>query len=76
MNFLDRAIGWFSPAAGVRRAHARKVLQRSYQGAENNRLTNHKRPKNQSADQELLGPHGADSLRAWARALVRDNAYA
>jgi len=76
MNFLDRAIGWFSPAAGVRRAHARKVLERSFQGAESSRLTNNKRPKNQSADQELLGPFGADSVRAWARALVRDNAYA
>lgn len=61
--------------AGLRRAQARRVL-RSYQGAEANRLTNHKRPKNQAADSELLGPFGADALRAWARALVRDNAYA
>ena len=75
MNLLDRAIGYFSPTAGLKRAHSRKVL-RSYQGAEANRLTNHKKPKNQSADQEMLGPFGADSLRAWARALVRDNAYA
>lgn len=49
---------------------------RTYQGAESNRLTANKRPKNQSADQELLGPYGADSMRAWARMLVRDNAYA
>lgn len=75
MNILDRTIGFFSPTAGLRRAHARKVL-RSYQGAEANRLTNHKKPKNQSADSELLGPFGADATRAWARALVRDNAYA
>lgn len=75
MNLLDKAIGFFSPQAGLRRAHARKVL-RSYQGAEANRLTNHKKPKNQAADSELMGPFGADSLRAWARALVRDNAYA
>lgn len=75
MNLLDKAIAFFSPQAGLRRAHARKVL-RGYQGAETNRLTNHKRPKNQAADQELMGPHGADSLRAWARSLVRDNAYA
>jgi lambda family phage portal protein len=47
-----------------------------FQGAEANRLTNNKKPKNQSADSELLGPFGADALRAWSRALVRDNAYA
>ncbi len=75
MNPIDSVIGFFSPAAGVRRAHARKVL-RNYQGAEANRLTNHKKPRNQAADQELLGPFGADAMRAWARALVRDNAYA
>lgn len=75
MNLLDKAIGWFSPHAGLRRAHARKVL-RSYQGAEANRLTNNKKPRNLAADQELMGPYGADALRAWSRALVRDNAYA
>lgn len=74
-RLLDNAIGVFSPAWAVQRMHARKV-QRSYQGAEANRLTNHKKPRNQAADQELLGPFGADALRAWARALVRDNAYA
>jgi lambda family phage portal protein len=76
MNILDKVIGYFSPLAGLRRAHARATLNRTYQGAEANRLTNHKRPKNQAADQELMGPFGADALRAWARALVRDNAYA
>lgn len=75
MNILDKAISFFSPVTGLRRAQARKVL-RNYQGAEANRLTNHKKPKNQAADQELMGPFGADALRAWARALVRDNAYA
>lgn len=49
---------------------------RAYAGAEANRITNHSKPKNQSADAELLGPFGADSLRAWARKLVRDNSYA
>ncbi len=75
MNILDKAISFFSPQAGLRRAHARKVL-RSYQGAEANRLTNNKKPRNQAADQELMGPYGADALRAWARDLVRNNAYA
>lgn len=75
MNILDRAISFVSPSWGLRRAHARKVL-RSYQGAEANRLTGSKRPRNQSADSELLGPFGADTARAWARSFVRDNAYA
>ena len=74
-QWLDATIAAFSPHAGVRRQQARKIL-RTYQGAETNRLTSGKRPLNQSADQEALGPSGADSLRAWARMLVRDNAYA
>lgn len=75
-RLLDRIIGVFSPASQLKRSFARRQIERSYQGAENNRLTNNKKPKNQPADQEMIGPHGADSLRAWARALVRDNAYA
>ena len=73
---LDRIIGVFSPAAAVKRTQQRRTLERMFQGAEANRLTNNKKPKNQSADSELLGPFGADALRAWSRALVRDNAYA
>lgn len=75
MNLLDSAIGFISPRWGLQRAHARKVL-RTYQGAESNRLTGSKKPRNQSADSELLGPFGADAARAWARSFVRDNAYA
>lgn len=75
-RMLDRFIGIFSPTSQLKRSFARRQIERSYQGAENNRLTNNKKPKNQPADQEMMGPHGADSLRAWARALVRDNAYA
>ena len=72
---FDKVIGVFSPVSQLRRMQARKVM-RSYQGAESNRLTGNKRPRNQAADQELLGPWGADAMRSWARALVRDNAYA
>ncbi len=75
MNPIDAFISFIFPVAGLKRAQARKVL-RTYQGAEANRLTNHRKPRNQSADQELLGPFGADAMRAWARTLVRDNAYA
>lgn len=73
---LDRLIGIFSPAAAVRRVQQRQTLNRMYAGAEASRLTNSKKPVNRSADSELLGPFGADALRAWARSLVRDNAYA
>jgi lambda family phage portal protein len=73
---LDKLIGVFSPSAAVRRTQHRKALERMYAGAEASRLTNNKKPKNQSADSELIGPFGADSLRAWSRQLVRDNAYA
>jgi lambda family phage portal protein len=72
---LDSLISVFSPMSGLRRAQSRRLL-RSYAGAESSRLTANKKPRNQSADGELLGPHGADAMRAWARALVRDNAYA
>ena len=73
---IDRIVGILSPGAAVRRTQQRTTLERMYAGAEANRLTNQKKPRNQAADSELLGPFGADSLRAWARALVRDNAYA
>ena len=72
---FDKFVGVFSPVSQLRRMQARKVM-RSYQGAESNRLTGNKRPRNQAADQELLGPYGADAMRSWARSLVRDNAYA
>lgn len=75
MNILDRIIGYVSPIAGLRRAHARKVL-RGYAGAEPSRTNNKQRAKNQAADTELMGPFGADMLRAEARRLVRDNPYA
>lgn len=74
-RFIDSVISAVSPHAGLRRHQARKLL-RSYAGAEASRLTANARPRNLSADSELLGPFGADAMRAWARKLVRDNAYA
>lgn len=74
MKLIERAIAVVSPSWALKRAHSAKVL-RSYQGAESSRMSG-KKPKNQSADQELLGPFGADAMRAWSRAIVRDNAYA
>ena len=72
---IDAIVSAFSPDAAIRRYNARKVL-RTYAGAEANRLTNQAKPRNQAADSELIGPYGADAMRAWARKLVRDNAYA
>ena len=72
---VDNIVGLFSPAAKLRRVQARRVL-RSYSGADPSRLNSNRKPRNLSADQELLGPFGADSMRAWARMLVRDNSYA
>lgn len=33
LNLLDRTIGWFNPRAGLRRAGAREMLTRAYEGA-------------------------------------------
>lgn len=57
-KMLDKVIGVFSPIAELKRIHARRHVQRSYQGAESSRITGNKKPKNQAADQELLGPWG------------------
>lgn len=75
MNMLDQLISFVSPVWGLRRAIARRSLARGYAGAEQTRLSG-TRPRNQSADSELLGPNGADAIRAWARKFVRDNAIA
>ena len=75
-SLLDYFIGAVAPVKQLRRSQARKLLKRSYSGAEPSRLNANRNPMNRSADQELDGPWGADSMRAWARMLVRDNAYA
>lgn len=74
-KIIDSLVSAVSPLSGLRRMQARKLL-RSYQGAEPSRVASSRTPKNQPADMELLGPFGADRLRAWARDMVRNNAYA
>ncbi len=74
-NLVDAVVSTFAPISGLRRMQARKAM-RSYQGAEPSRVSSGRNPKNQPADMELLGPFGADRSRAWARELVRNNAYA
>ena len=75
-SLLDYFIGAVAPVKQLRRSQARRLLKRSYSGAEPSRLNSNRHPMNRSADQELDGPWGADSMRAWSRMLVRDNAYA
>lgn len=72
---LDSIVAAVNPKRGLQRQQARRLL-RAYAGAEANRLTNYAKPRNLAADTELGGPFGADAMRAWARKLVRDNAYA
>jgi lambda family phage portal protein len=74
-RILDSIVSAVSPVAALRRMQARRVL-RSYQGAEPSRVSSNRVPKNNPADIELMGPFGADRLRAWARDLVRNNSYA
>lgn len=75
-RLIDSMVSAVNPIAGLRRMQARKVIERSYQGAEPSRVSSSKQPKNNPADMELMGPFGADRLRAWARELVRNNSYA
>jgi lambda family phage portal protein len=74
-RLIDSIVTAVNPLAGLKRMQARKAM-RSYQGAEPSRVSSNRQPKNNPADQELLGPFGADRIRAWARDLVRNNAYA
>jgi len=74
-TILDSVIGAISPTAALKRVQARRLI-RAYAGAEPSRLNANKKPKNNSADAELGGQFGANQLRAWARMLVRDNAWA
>jgi len=71
---IDHVLSWFAPAQAARRAYARRVYRRSYEGAKSDRTNSNWRPANQSADSELL--NDANVIRARARDLVRNNAYA
>jgi lambda family phage portal protein len=76
-ELVDKLVGVFSPATAAKRTHARRVyskLQRDYDAAKVDRTNAHWLPSNRSADLELLSSAGM--LRARARDLVRNNAYA
>jgi lambda family phage portal protein len=74
---LDHIVSWFAPARAARRSYARKVYSRgvrSYDGAKKDRTNSNWTPANRSPDLELLSD--AATIRARARDLVRNNAYA
>lgn len=76
-TFLDRAIGYFSPEAGLRRVKYRAAmdsLARGYAGAETSRLKSGRNAPSTSADAEIA--RAGRVLRNRMRDLVRNNPYA
>lgn len=76
-NWLDRAIGFVAPQAGLRRARARQATQflaRHYEAAATGRRTQGWRRTAADAN-AALGP-AIGTLRNTARDLVRNNGYA
>lgn len=84
LNAIDRFVGFFSPGKALKRIHSRLLynhirnnegeLERKYEAARVDRLNKGWRPSNMSADLSLQGD--ADVVRAKARDLVENNAYA
>lgn len=72
-GLVDKIVGVFSPERALQRQRSREV-QRRYDAARKDRTTSNWRPSNHSADLEALSD--ADVIRARARDLVRNNAYA
>lgn len=72
-HWLDRAISYFAPVAGLRRMSARKALTRAYEGAS---TKDGWIPRRSGASPNA--DHSADSrmLRSRARSLVQNNPYA
>lgn len=75
-NWIDSAIGYFSPRAGLERAQMRMALDvlRKYDAATVGRRTEGWHPTGGSGSAELL--HGFDRVRNRARDMVRNNEYA
>lgn len=76
MSWLDRAIGWVSPQAELRRTRARAALRviRAYEGAATTRRTSAWKTSGASANAEISSALG--KLRSRSRDLVRNNPYA
>jgi lambda family phage portal protein len=76
-SWLDRAIGFLSPAAGLRRVRARAaagIIVRHYEGAASGSRTQGWRRDAGDANAAMMGALG--TLRATARDLVRNNGHA
>ncbi len=76
MNAVDRLVGYFSPAAGLRRAEARQQLvgaARSYEAARPNRATAGWRRPATSARSETYT--ALRDLRAGSHDTVRNNPH-
>ncbi len=73
MNFIDSAIAWWNPEAGLRRAHARQLLDmsRDYAAAGSGRRNSNWRARGTSATTEVGA--ALTALRDRSRAFVRDN---
>lgn len=76
MNWIDKAVGYLSPEAGLRRARARAALTvvRSYEGAKIGRRTGGWTTAGSSANAEVTP--SLTTLRNRSRDLVRNNPYA
>lgn len=77
MNLLDRAIGYVSPRAGLRRQRARvqsDIIRRGYDAARPSRANAGWIKVGTSADAEIAG--AAEKLRAMQRDLNRNNPHA
>ena len=71
-TWLDRTIGWIAPRAGLRRASARDMLARAYEGASR---TDGWRPRRAGASARADDLADARELRHRARALVANVPY-
>lgn len=77
MNWLDRAIGWLWPEAGLRRLRARKAAETvrlAYEGARTSRRTEGWITTGNSANAEIA--QALTKLRERSRDLIRNNPYA
>ncbi|MGE0650267.1 MAG: phage portal protein [Alphaproteobacteria bacterium] len=77
MNWIDHAVGYVSPRAGLRRLRVRaamEALRRGYEGAQGGRRTDGWRTSGTAANAEVSA--ALPRLRDRARDLVRNNPYA
>ena len=77
MNWIDRAVGWANPMAGVRRAGARRALQehsRAYDAARRDHRTSSWNTSGSSANAEVGAAE--EIVRNRSRDLIRNNGFA